>query len=65
MKLLANNQMARAFGGYDFQTPDMKEVCRKQAELTRTEIIRDIKAILRDAGDLKELERMLTEYVDM
>ena len=61
MKLLANNQMARAFGGYDFQTPDMKEVCRKQAELTR----RDIKAILRDAGDLKELERMLTEYVDM
>ena len=33
-KLLTNKQMAEAFGGYDFRTPDMKQVCKAQAKLS-------------------------------
>lgn len=29
-RILTNNEMAKAFGGYDFMTPDMRAVCKAQ-----------------------------------
>ncbi len=37
-KILTNKEMAEAFGGYDFRTPDMRKVCQVQRELTLKEI---------------------------
>ena len=37
-KYLTNDEMGKAFGGYDFRTQDMKAVCKAQRELTLKEI---------------------------
>ena len=37
-KYLSNNEMAKAFGGYDFRYPDMLAVCKAQRERTIKEL---------------------------
>jgi len=37
-KYLTNDEMAKAFGGYNFQTNDMKNVCKAQRQQTIQEV---------------------------